>query len=231
MEQSNKQSNEPIRNTKSIWIAIISIIILIVGGGIYARQQSNSKATEQNLQKQISALQSQINQFQQKEIEQKILIANEESQQESNQIIESLSLDDEVIKDEKKDMSNNPLCTNLPTGTASGRDIYPINEKYEQIEFLGQIFTAYNCGTVRLNKVFGVKKGVYTLGSTVWLRDYPGKDFSLVLQNAGYECDEVAMGEYHCMLWKLDKDISVDELMSLEPFADIIKTDDCISCG
>lgn len=61
-EQSNPQQNEPIQNSKNIWIVIISVFItaLIIGGGVYIWQRSVFKATEQSLQKQIDTLQKQV---------------------------------------------------------------------------------------------------------------------------------------------------------------------------
>ncbi len=66
-EQNIPQSNEPVQDSKHIWIIIIAIIAtaLIVGGGVYAWQRSSVKKTEQNLQQQIVSLQEQISQLQQ----------------------------------------------------------------------------------------------------------------------------------------------------------------------
>ncbi|MFH1564768.1 MAG: hypothetical protein ABIC82_02880 [bacterium] len=61
-EQNFSQPNEPIQNSKHIWITIIAVALtaIIVGGGIYAWQKSSSQATEQSLQQKITDLQNQI---------------------------------------------------------------------------------------------------------------------------------------------------------------------------
>lgn len=66
-EQNIPQLNEPVQNSKNVWIIIVSIVstALIVGGGVYAWQRSSIKSTEQSLQQQIISLQKQINQLQQ----------------------------------------------------------------------------------------------------------------------------------------------------------------------
>lgn len=65
----NEQDNEPIQGSKNIWIMIVAITIisLIVGGVVYGWQKNILKTTEQNLQQQITALQNQVNQFNQQE--------------------------------------------------------------------------------------------------------------------------------------------------------------------
>lgn len=66
-EQNFPQSNESIQGLKNIWIIIGSIVItaLIVGGAVYIWHRSNLKSTEQTLQRQITLLESQINQLKQ----------------------------------------------------------------------------------------------------------------------------------------------------------------------
>ncbi len=68
-EQIDSQLNEPVRNSKNIWAIVIPVIVtaLVAGGGVYIWQKSVLKNTEQNLQEQITSLQSQVDQFQQKE--------------------------------------------------------------------------------------------------------------------------------------------------------------------
>jgi len=70
MDQQTDQytENEPYensKNTKTIWIAAVAVIIttLITGGGVYAWQNSSNKSIEQNLQQQITLLQNQISEL------------------------------------------------------------------------------------------------------------------------------------------------------------------------
>lgn len=67
-KQINPQPSGPTQSSKHILVTIIAVIItaVVVGGGIYAWQRSILKSTEQNLQRQISVLQSQIDQLPQK---------------------------------------------------------------------------------------------------------------------------------------------------------------------
>jgi len=62
MDEQNLNPNEPIQNSKYIWITIIAVLIstIIVGGGVYAWQKSNLQAIEQSSQRQITDLQNQI---------------------------------------------------------------------------------------------------------------------------------------------------------------------------
>ncbi|PIX30709.1 hypothetical protein COZ62_01210, partial [Candidatus Berkelbacteria bacterium CG_4_8_14_3_um_filter_39_27] len=61
-EQNFPQSNEPIQDSKKIWIIVVSIAVtaLIVGSVVYTWQRSDLKSTEQSLQQQITLLQNQI---------------------------------------------------------------------------------------------------------------------------------------------------------------------------
>jgi len=61
-EQNIPQPNEPIQSSKHIWITIIAVALtaIIVGGGVYAWQNSSLQSTEQSLQQQITNLQNQI---------------------------------------------------------------------------------------------------------------------------------------------------------------------------
>jgi len=86
MEQPNEQLIESVQSSKNIWIIVVSIIVtaLVVGGGVYAWQKSSLKNTEQNLEQQISALQNQISQLQQMQVEQNLPSVNQEQQQNNN---------------------------------------------------------------------------------------------------------------------------------------------------
>ncbi|MFH1187764.1 MAG: hypothetical protein V1688_02780 [bacterium] len=65
-EQNLSQSNESIQSSKHIWITIIAVVltVIIVGGGIYAWQQSSLQAMEQSFKQQISDLQNQVEELQ-----------------------------------------------------------------------------------------------------------------------------------------------------------------------
>jgi len=67
MDEQNSQFSESVQNSKNIWVIISSVIItaLVIGGGVYVWQRSSLKKTERNTQKQISMLQSQVDQLKQ----------------------------------------------------------------------------------------------------------------------------------------------------------------------
>ena len=121
-------------------------------------------------------------------------------------------------------------CTDAPTATEIGRDVYPIADKYKQLQFLGQLFTASDCGTERLNKIFGVRDGQYTQGATITLKAPPSAQFLATLKAVGFICSEKKT-ESQCSQWQLEKSINVQEILKLKPFADKIKQDDCYICG
>ncbi|MCK4635301.1 MAG: hypothetical protein KAT32_00395 [Candidatus Moranbacteria bacterium] len=136
-------------------------------------------------------------------------------------------------KQESLDEKNNveDLCNAQPTPIEIGSDIYPIDEKYKNIQFLGQIFTAYDCGEDRINKIFGVNDGVYAMGSTIWLREDPTDSLIKVFKELNFSCGEEKIYENNCKKWQLEEYIKVDEIMKLEPYYESFEADDCIHCG
>lgn len=172
-----------------------------------------------------------------------ILVFNDESKTEknieeiNNEIIgEDLVLQDENIKNNEgkniavEDDELENLCNAKPIQLAIGRDEFPIDKKYSNLNFLGQIFTAYDCGGGRINKIFGVNDGVYTLGSTVWLKDNPDKNLINTFKSIGFSCVEKDIPS-ECKKWRLDGNVKIDDLIKLEPYYNYFKSDDCIHCG
>lgn len=122
------------------------------------------------------------------------------------------------------------LCTAEPTPTDIGRDIYPIDSKYSNLSFLGQLFTAYDCGSDRVSQLFGVDGNNYTLGSTVWLKDYPSQSLIDTFGSVGFSCHE-SNSDAYCKEWQLWETVTVDDMMKLEPYYQNFETDDCTNCG
>lgn len=89
MNEQTTQYNEPVKNSQNPWIIIASIVItaLVVGGVVYAWQNSNLKSTKQSFQEQITLLQNQIDQLQQTQQNQNQPVAdqNENANQQVNQ--------------------------------------------------------------------------------------------------------------------------------------------------
>ena len=120
----------------------------------------------------------------------------------------------------------NTECTAPPSTTAIGSEVYPINPKYEGLEFLGQLFTAYNCSTQRLSKIWGVDGDNYTLGLTIWLNDEPSQSLIDIFKSIGFYCAEES-----CKKWEILETVKIDDLMKLEPYYKTFKMDDCRHCG
>lgn len=122
-------------------------------------------------------------------------------------------------------------CSQAPTSLEIGRDEYPISPAYKHLAFLGQLFTASECGTERLSKIWGVKDGNYTNGIYITLKADPDSQFQVFLKNLGFSCAEMApVGQ--CREWMTQQqDIPLDTLLPLKDYADRIKSDDCIFCG
>lgn len=210
-------------STQSIRAIILSIIItaVIVGGGLYFWQKA-----------QINALRQEI---------QDLKTQNEEIAKEKEALESDLT---EITKEVETNKSvttktesttdtsyaNSALCTDAPTLTDIGRDVYPIDPKYAGLGFLGQLFTAYNCGSTRVSKIFGVDGDNYTVGSTIWLKNNPSQSLISTFKSIGFKCNEEA-SDASCKEWELRGSVKVDELMKLEPYHESFKADDCINCG
>ncbi len=121
-------------------------------------------------------------------------------------------------------------CTEAPATTEIGRDVYPIAEKYKHLQFLGQLFTASDCSSQRLSKIFGVKGDEYTQGALITLNAAPSVEFLSTLKTVGFICSE-QKSESTCIQWQLDKTVKVLGILKLKPYANEIKQDDCYICG
>lgn len=76
-KQNISQPNKPVQGSKHIWITIISVIItIVVGSGTYTWQKSNLNSTKQFFRRQIDSLQNQV-----KELQEKLAIQNQQTQQ------------------------------------------------------------------------------------------------------------------------------------------------------
>ena len=188
------------------------VAIVIVAGGLFWWQNSQSHALRreiQVLQKQNKTLASAIG-----TLSQKLTETEKSSPEEKVTEIKTLS----------------PLCTAAPTGTDIGRDVYPIDPKYKNLEFLGQLFTASTCGPERLSKIDGVDGDNYTLGSAVRLIKNPNQNLINTFKEIGYKCEK-DMSEILCKKWELWDVVKVSDLLKLEPFHENFEGDDCRKCG
>ena len=142
-----------------------------------------------------------------------------------------MTAEQEILKNGgQTSYKNSSLCTDPPKGTAIGRDVYPIEPRYKDLEFLGQLFTAYKCGTERVGEIFGVSGTNYTLGSGIILKSSPSQTLISVLKSVGFTCTD-GKSETVCREWDLNKTVKIDELMKLEPYYNEFQSDDCRNCG
>ena len=120
------------------------------------------------------------------------------------------------------------FCQNEPIVDDSGKTIYPIDPQYTNLSFLGQIFTQYSCG--RVNQVWGVKNGSYTLGSSIELSNNSPIELTNILIEIGYSCLD-PQNTTECKKWQIKEPIIIEDLIKLQPYSNYIISDDCINCG
>jgi len=147
------------------------------------------------------------------------------------QEIQDLQTQNKEISEEKEASTDSAyktsaLCTDPPTGTDIGRDVYPVDPKYSNLYFFGQLFTAYGCGSDRVSKIFGVDGDNYTLGSGIWLKSSPSQLLIDTFESIGFISDEGDTSK-----WELWDTVKVDDIMKLEPYHKSFKADDCRNCG
>lgn len=147
-------------------------------------------------------------------------------EQNTNQTVSS----DVSVVEAPETKTDPSLCAANPTTTEAGSEVYPIDQKYKNFQFLGQLFTAYECGQERISKIFGVEGENYTLGSSVWLKGNPSQALIGVFKSIGYVCKDNNTEE-NCKNWELRNTVKVNSLMKLEPFYENFKSDDCTNCG
>jgi len=122
------------------------------------------------------------------------------------------------------------LCTDDPFITEIGSGVHPIDAKYGDLYFLGQLFTAARCGQGRVNELWGIRDGMYVVGSTISLKEPPDEEMTSVLRWIGFTCDE-GIGDGVCTRWELTDEVPYENLLYLEPFHNRIEADDCRNCG
>ena len=139
----------------------------------------------------------------------------------------------DIVRKEIQDRKHTiPFCMAPPVSTAIGRDIYPIDPKYNTgLKFLGELFTAYICDPEDVSKIFGVDDdNNYTLNPTILLNNNPSQALISILKSIGFKCGEGNSNE-SCKTWILENTVKVNDLMKLEPYYKNFKADNCTNCG
>lgn len=219
------QKQRATQTSQNIWTIIISVVMtaLIIGGGLFLWQKTQTDV----LRQEIQTLETQNESL----VAQNKKISQDLSESKKPSALQELPIQNAPITNNTPpENTASSLCTAPPTITDIGSDVYPIDPKYRGVEFLGQLFTAYNCGQARLSKIFGVEGNNYTLGSAIWLKTNPSQSLINAFKSIGFKCAE-GNSEISCKEWGLWDTIKVDDLMTLEPYHENFKTDDCRNCG
>lgn len=119
------------------------------------------------------------------------------------------------------------VCNGDAKKDDKGRLSFPVAKKYEAVKYLGQLFTAKQCGNERLAQVPGVTGNMYNIGSTLFLQNDASPELLNTLKNIGYSCVE---NKASCKQWGLNVPVKVSELLLLEPFVENFREDDCREC-
>ena len=132
----------------------------------------------------------------------------------------------------EESVSESIYCDALGEVSDVGRMVLPVNDvKYGELDLLGQLFTADDCGLERVAEVYGVNEDLdYIMGSTIWLNEAPSADLVGMFSDLGFECDD-EVEDAKCTYWSLREAIAVDLILRLKSFADEMKMDDCTLCG
>lgn len=149
--------------------------------------------------------------------------------------VKSADLENSVDAQNNVNNNSSAYCTQSPITTEIGSEVYPINiEKYGDIGFLGELFTADDCGLARMLKIFGVDGANYTIGSDIELKNPPSKELLSLIQSIGFTKGNTCTNIKNindCKHWTLEKTVPVKEILKLKPYAKEIYRCDCVNCG
>lgn len=134
-----------------------------------------------------------------------------------------------VAPESTKETTGANLCTGYSEEEGGMGESFPKARKYSHLAFLGELFTASDCGEKRVIEVNGGSED-YEKGGTVLLKNSPDAQLRSVLKDIGFICSEQT-AENSCKRWKHEKTVPIKELLKLKPSADKIEIDDCIRCG
>ena len=111
--------------------------------------------------------------------------------------------------------------------------LFPIKSNYINFEYLGQIFTAYECGAARLHQLEWVEGNQFTKNLTItqWQSKKISDEFSTILTKIGFSCVKDKLDDLKiCGSWSKKGSVSIDDLLKLKPFLVEISTDSCENC-
>lgn len=139
-------------------------------------------------------------------------------------------LTDQILSGFKFTNLISKFCTDPLIPMEIGYGKHPVDPKYGELNWLGQIFTAYDCGSERLDAIFGVDKGIFGIGLHINLKNNPSQQLINIFNALGFDCADNNSAE-RCKIWEIKKPIKIDDLMKLKPYYDNFQRDDCVECG
>ncbi len=124
------------------------------------------------------------------------------------------------------------FCTTAPVSTAIGQ-AYPINRNKYPSGYLGQLFTAADCSSERMQAVFGVDDGQYRLQPQIVLYDEPSTELLSVLEDIGFVPGAACLAgpASQCRGWSLPQTVPLTEILKLKPYGQLIQSSGCLNCG
>jgi hypothetical protein len=245
---------EPKKEINKNFSIILSVVItaIVVGGGVYFWQRILFKNMKRDFNQIIFSMRMESekntngrkgivgdykNQLEQFEAQKSDLINKlHEAAAEVQNLNQIIYKGNQLYTKESGDKSI--YCTQEPVSTDIGRDVFPIDsKKYGNIEFLGELFTADDCGSERMLKLFGVRNinaTIYNLGSNLRLSEEPDYELQRLLIEIGYEVGDTCEGLTDapaCRHWVLKKIVPVFDVLKLKPYANLIESNECVNCG
>lgn len=122
-------------------------------------------------------------------------------------------------------------CDEEVTTDASGKTHFPVADAYKGWGYLGELFTADDCG--RVDEIQEVKDGLWQLGARITFDRAPDEMLRNALLDAEFFCASSIGDEDICKEWHLTDPVPVETLIPLQRYVDDIEVKhiDCVYCG
>lgn len=106
-----------------------------------------------------------------------------------------------------------------------GSSVFPISPDYKHLIYLGQLFTAADCGEARLTQ--RAPDGLFwEQGLRIVLAAKASPGLEKELRTMNFQCIDAG-----CIAWELRTSITVQELLKLRPYAAEMVRDECAYCN
>lgn len=121
------------------------------------------------------------------------------------------------------------VCSSMYQYDENGYTKYPVSDNYVHLPYLGQLFTAEECGEERLAKIYGVEGENYTLGINLFTKGAPSKELLSLLQKMEFQCPQ-GVGIQLCTTWILNSPVKLEDILKLKLYHQEISNDSCLEC-